>query len=239
MVQRFGRQSVVLRQAIRRVLRIREQAAAFAEHFRVEVDERLPQADVFVAVREVTVFRSTQLVGCTVLMNEPRHLVRMADEIRRKLRSDDQVDRFAIRLAQIDEAPRGGVRKNFPLRIPLEWNADQLGLISAGAQLMMQCTHMVLRAAMDEGNLYLTNDDAANTHRREGILYLVGGWWLVVMRESKLFTVLSSQWRTPIVYTLLVCIVLYAALLRLDALFKSYGPYEQPRWLAAMQPFVR
>jgi hypothetical protein len=59
------------------------------------------------------------------------------------------------------------------------------------------------------------------------------------MRESKLFTVLSSRWRTPIVYTLLVCIVLYAALLRLDALFKSYGPYEQPRWLAAMQPFVR
>jgi hypothetical protein len=29
--------------------------------------------------------------------------------------------------------------------------------------------------------------------------------------------------------------VLYAALLRLDALFKSYGPYAGPRWLAAMQ----
>jgi hypothetical protein len=39
--------------------------------------------------------------------------------------------------------------------------------------------------------------------------------------------------------TLLCCILLYAALLRLDALFKSYGPYDQPRWLAAMQPAVR
>ena len=51
--------------------------------------------------------------------------------------------------------------------------------------------------------------------------------------------VLSSRWRAAIVHTLLVCILLYAALLRLDALFKSYGPYEHPRWLAAMQPFVR
>jgi hypothetical protein len=41
-----------------------------------------------------------------------------------------------------------------------------------------------------------------------------------------------------IVPALLACVVLYAALLRLDALFKSYGPYDQPRWLAAMQPSV-
>ncbi len=48
----------------------------------------------------------------------------------------------------------------------------------------------------------------------------------------------SSQWRTLVPPTLLTCILLYAALLRLDALFKSYGPYEHPRWLAAMQPAV-
>jgi hypothetical protein len=59
MVQRFGRQSVVLRKTIRRVLRVREPSAAFAEHFCIEIDERLPQADILVAVREVTVFRST------------------------------------------------------------------------------------------------------------------------------------------------------------------------------------
>jgi hypothetical protein len=45
----------------------------------------------------------------------------------------------------------------------------------------------------------------------------------------------SPQWRTLIAPTLLICILLYAALLRLDALFKSYGPYDQPHWLAAMQ----
>jgi len=50
--------------------------------------------------------------------------------------------------------------------------------------------------------------------------------------------VLAVRWHTLIAPTLLCCILLYAALLRLDALFKSYGPYDQPRWLAAMQPAV-
>ena len=49
----------------------------------------------------------------------------------------------------------------------------------------------------------------------------------------------SPQWRTLIAPTLLICILLYAALLRLDALFKSYGPYDAPRWLAAMQAPVK
>ena len=38
-----------------------------------------------------------------------------------------------------------------------------------------------------------------------------------------------------VVPALLTCILLYAALLRLDALFKSYGPYDEPRWLASIQ----
>ena len=48
----------------------------------------------------------------------------------------------------------------------------------------------------------------------------------------------SPRWRTLITPTLLICILVYAAVLRMDALFKSYGPYEQPRWLAAMQPAI-
>jgi len=37
---------------------------------------------------------------------------------------------------------------------------------------------------------------------------------------------------------LLVVVLLYSALLRFDALFKSYGPYDRPQWLAALQPAV-
>ena len=49
---------------------------------------------------------------------------------------------------------------------------------------------------------------------------------------------LSPRWRTLVAPTLLIGILLYSALLRFDALFKSYGPYEQPRWLAAIQPAI-
>lgn len=37
----------------------------------------------------------------------------------------------------------------------------------------------------------------------------------------------------------LIGVVLYAGLLRIDALFKTYGPYERPAVLAALQPSVR
>jgi hypothetical protein len=48
----------------------------------------------------------------------------------------------------------------------------------------------------------------------------------------------GSRVGVAIAPTLLICILVYAALLRMDALFKSYGPYEQPQWLAAMQPAI-
>jgi hypothetical protein len=38
---------------------------------------------------------------------------------------------------------------------------------------------------------------------------------------------------------ILTCVLLYGGLLRIDALFKTYGPYEHPRWLAVMEPPVR
>jgi 4-amino-4-deoxy-L-arabinose transferase-like glycosyltransferase len=37
----------------------------------------------------------------------------------------------------------------------------------------------------------------------------------------------------------LILLVLYGALIRLDALFDSYGPYQNPRWLANIQPAVQ
>jgi hypothetical protein len=42
-----------------------------------------------------------------------------------------------------------------------------------------------------------------------------------------------------ITLAILTCVLLYGGLLRLDSLFKTYGPYERPQWLAALQPGVR
>ena len=51
-------------------------------------------------------------------------------------------------------------------------------------------------------------------------------FYIAAYLADKLCTVLSPRWRTLVAPALLTCILLYAALLRLDALFKSYGPYD-------------
>ena len=71
----------------------------------VEVDDLLPEPDVPVHVGEVAVGRAAELVGGPVLVNEPGHLVGVAREVRWELRPDDQVDRRAVALAEIEQAP--------------------------------------------------------------------------------------------------------------------------------------
>ena len=46
MVERLGREAVVLRQALRGVARVGEDRAALAEHLGVELDQPVAQADV-------------------------------------------------------------------------------------------------------------------------------------------------------------------------------------------------
>src|SRR4029079_19430394 len=98
-----------------------------------------------------------------VLMDEPRDLVRMADEVRRKFRPDRQVDGRTIALAQIEEAPGGGMREDLVLRIPLEGDAHQLGLVAMQAELPYQLADVVFGAPLDEGDLGFADDDAHRT----------------------------------------------------------------------------
>ena len=126
MVQRFGREPVVLGEAIRGVRRVGKHPAALAQHLRVEVDQRSPQPHILIVVREVTVLGAAQLVRGAVLMNQPRNLVGVTHEIRRELRADHEVDGLAVRLTQIDQPPCSRMRQNLTLRIPLEGDADAL-----------------------------------------------------------------------------------------------------------------
>ena len=164
-------------------------------------------------------------------MNEPRDLVGMADEIRGELRADDEIDRLAVGFAQIDQPPRRGMRENFALRIPLERNADELGLIP------------VARAAADGARERGTRRRHARTEpglrRRRRVEYpSVRGHSISPDAPINYPPCLhrgGARW-LPRRCSSAFCSM--PALLRLDALFKSYGPYDQPRWLAAMQPAV-
>ena len=109
MVQRFGADAEELLEPRRRVARDREEPARLEERLAIEPEDRLAQADVQLGVLEVAERRAAQLVGRPVLVDQPGHLVRVADEVGRELGGDHQIDRLAVALAQIDEAPGGGV----------------------------------------------------------------------------------------------------------------------------------
>jgi hypothetical protein len=85
MIERFGGDAVELREPSGGVARIGEYRAAFPEHLVVEPQQRVAESDVEFGVREVAVFGSAELVGCPVLVYEPRHLLRVADEVGREL----------------------------------------------------------------------------------------------------------------------------------------------------------
>jgi hypothetical protein len=165
MVQSLGGETVVLPHPVGRVLRVREHAAALAEHLGVEPDQRVPESDISFVVPEVAVNRAAQLVRRAVLMDQPGDLVRVAHEVRRELRRDHQIDRPSVALAEIEQPPRGGVGKDLALRIPLERHADELRLVAAHGQLARELPHVNLGAAMYERHLGLTDDHGSDWHQ--------------------------------------------------------------------------
>ena len=180
MIQRLGVQAIVAGQAAGGVAGVGEQAPALAEHLAIERDQPIAQPDVALDMLEIAVDGAGQLVAGPVLVDQPRHLVRMADEIRRELGADGQIDAGAVALAQVEEPPRRGVGEDFVLRIPLEGHAHQLGLVTVEPELPDQLPHVVFGAALDERHLGFTDDD---THRTAGAYPLPSpdghhGWWL-------------------------------------------------------------
>ena len=147
-------------------------APALAEHLAIERDQPIAQPDVAFDVVEIAVDRPGQLVAGPVLVDQPRHLVRVADEIRRELGPDGQVDAGAVALAEVEEPPRRGVGQDLVLRIPLEGDADQLGLVAVQAELPDQLPDVVFGAALDERHLGFTDDDA----HRSGGAYPLPSW---------------------------------------------------------------
>ena len=94
-----------------------------------------------------------------MLMHEPRHFARMAREVGRELRADEQIDRPAVALAEIEQPPHRGVREDFRLRIPLEGEAHQFGVESALAELAHQLARQRLGAAANERHLRFADHD--------------------------------------------------------------------------------
>ena len=69
---------------------------------------------------EVAVLGAAQFVRRAILVNEPGDLVGVPRKVGRKLRPDHEIDRASVALAEIEQPPGCGMRKDLLLRIPLE-----------------------------------------------------------------------------------------------------------------------
>ena len=169
MIQRLGVQAIVAGEPVGGVLRVGEEPPALAQHLAIERDQPIAEPDVALDVVEVAVDRARELVAGAVLVDQPRHLVRMADEVGRELGADGQVDPGPVALAQVEEPPRRGVGQDLVLRVPLEGDADELRLVAVQPELPHQLPDVVLGAPLDERDLGFTDDDA---HRTRGAYLL-------------------------------------------------------------------
>ena len=140
MVQAFGGDAVERLEASCGVARVGEDVAAFAEHPRVELEQFPAQTDVGFGVLEVAVRRAAQLVRGAMLVDHPGDLARVAGEIGREARGDQQIDRLAVARREIEQPPRGRLREQFVLGLRAKGQRDELDLVAAAPEHARRAT---------------------------------------------------------------------------------------------------
>ena len=161
MMQRPRADAIEPRQPRRGGAAVREQARRFGQDFVVEGDEPVAETDVGFAVREFAVRRADQVVDGAVLVKEPRHLVRMADEVGGELGRNHRVDPLAIGLGEIHEPPGGRLCEELLLRIPLEGNRGRLRVVPLAPQFVHETLDVQLGAAAHEWDLCFADKNPA------------------------------------------------------------------------------
>src|SRR5262249_2003390 len=117
-------------------------------------------------VAKLAVWRAAEIVDRPVLMEEPRYLVRMPDEVGGELRRDHEVDRLVVRLRQIDEPPERRLREQLALRIRLEGNRDLLRTVTEPSQFGDEAANVPLGAAVHERHLRFTHENGPHVGHR-------------------------------------------------------------------------
>ena len=116
--------------------RRREDLLRFAQRHPVELEHLASQRSVLGRLGELPELGAIEVPGLAELMEQPHHLVRMLDHVRRKLRRDHGVDRPAVRLLEVEKPPEERLGQHALARIPLERNGDELRLVPVLAQLV-------------------------------------------------------------------------------------------------------
>ena len=96
---------------------------------------------------------AVQLVRLPELVHEPDALLRVANDVRRELRRDDDVDPPAVRLVEVEHPPEERLGEHTCARVPLERHGDEVGLVAPRPQLVDEFVGEDLGAAPGERHL--------------------------------------------------------------------------------------
>src|SRR5215813_5929177 len=88
----------------------------------------------------------------------------MPYEIGREFCRDDEIDRFAICLRQVNQPPKGSLRQQLLFGVPLERNRHSLGAHSALAQLLNETLDVQLGASMHQRHLGVADKSRPDRH---------------------------------------------------------------------------
>src|SRR5205823_11903612 len=100
------------------VARRREDPLRLAERSALELQHLPAQGAVAGALRELAELGAVEIPRLPELMEEPDDLVRMPHGVRRELRRDDELDRPAVRLLEVEQPPEERLRQDALARIP-------------------------------------------------------------------------------------------------------------------------
>src|SRR5439155_14521471 len=148
------------------VARRREPLACLRERHAVEPLNGATRCAILRTLPELAQGRAVELVRLTELMQQPHDLVAVPDGVGRKLRRDHEVDRASVRLVEVEQPPEKGLAQHTLARIPLVGNRDEIGLVSARAELGYQIFLEDLGAAAGERDLRRADRDSHPTASR-------------------------------------------------------------------------
>jgi hypothetical protein len=141
------------------VARGREDLPRLAQSDLVQLLHAAAQRPVLGRLPELTELRAVELVGLPELVHEPHDLVRMPDDVGGELGRDHEVDASPVGLVEVEQAPEERLGQHPLSRIPLERDADEVGLVPASSELRDEVVREDLDAAARERDLRPADGD--------------------------------------------------------------------------------
>jgi hypothetical protein len=83
----------------------------------------------------------------------------VADDVRRELRADHEIDPSAVDLVEIEQAPEQRLREHARARVPLEGDGHEVRFVAQPAQLLGQPLGEVFGATARERHLRSADGD--------------------------------------------------------------------------------